>query len=280
VLLEKIDILSWHPSIYTTFTFYTLIMFSTIKLIGVWGSVGYTVLKLAYYLYNRKSKKESPKKDGIIHINTSVESPSYIQGLFFKNGESSIGQSTFLKFKEDINRYKSKEDEKDEDIHIVINTLGGSVFYTVLIAKLIATHTGKVTCSVKDYAMSGGSLIALMADRIILERTSLMGPIDPVMGGGFFNVKTILRLFQTKKKKNDLSIWEEYLYEIANDGIESYVPLIKDLFKMVDYNEETIEQIITKFVEESKMHANMICGDELDFLKPRLEIVEHNDILY
>jgi ClpP class serine protease len=44
-------------------------------------------------------------------------------------------------------------------------------------------HPGRVTVMVPFYAMSGGILIALAADEIMMERYSVLGPVDPQIGG-------------------------------------------------------------------------------------------------
>lgn len=45
-----------------------------------------------------------------------------------------------------------------------------------------AKHKGKVTAFVPLYAMSGGTLIALAADEIVMCEHSVLGPIDPQLG--------------------------------------------------------------------------------------------------
>jgi ClpP class serine protease len=50
------------------------------------------------------------------------------------------------------------------------------------IAKAVREHKGKVTVFVPHYAMSGGTLIALAADEIVMCEHSVLGPIDPQLG--------------------------------------------------------------------------------------------------
>jgi ClpP class serine protease len=63
---------------------------------------------------------------------------------------------------------------------VVHRTMG--VGMTLQIAKAIREHKGKVTVSVPHYAMSGGTLIALAADEIVMCEHSVLGPIDPQLG--------------------------------------------------------------------------------------------------
>ena len=50
------------------------------------------------------------------------------------------------------------------------------------IAKAVRDHKAKVTVFVPHYAMSGGTLIALAADEIVMCAHSVLGPIDPQIG--------------------------------------------------------------------------------------------------
>jgi ClpP class serine protease len=47
------------------------------------------------------------------------------------------------------------------------------------IAKAVREHKAKDTVLVPHHAMSGGTLIALAADEIVISKNSLLGPIDP-----------------------------------------------------------------------------------------------------
>ena len=49
-------------------------------------------------------------------------------------------------------------------------------------AGIIHTHSGKVTVFVPHYAMSGGTMIALAADEIVMSPHAVLGPVDPQIG--------------------------------------------------------------------------------------------------
>src|SRR6266446_7032515 len=54
-------------------------------------------------------------------------------------------------------------------LDIVLHTPGGLVLSSLQIARAIHKHRGKVTAVVPHYSMSGGSLIALAADEIVVS---------------------------------------------------------------------------------------------------------------
>ncbi len=67
-------------------------------------------------------------------------------------------------------------------LDIVLHTPGGLVLAATQIARALQDHKGKVTVFVPHYAMSGGTLIALAADEIVMCRHSVLGPVDPQLG--------------------------------------------------------------------------------------------------
>ena len=76
-----------------------------------------------------------------------------------------------------------KETPDDIPIDLVIHTPGGLVLAAMQIARAVEAHPAKVTAYVPVYAMSGGTLIALAADEIVLGEFSVLGPIDPQILG-------------------------------------------------------------------------------------------------
>ncbi|MHC0053716.1 SDH family Clp fold serine proteinase [Actibacterium sp. D379-3] len=76
-----------------------------------------------------------------------------------------------------------KETPADMPIDLVLHTPGGLVIAAQQIARALEAHPAKVTVLVPIYAMSGGTLIALAADEIVLGEFSMLGPIDPQILG-------------------------------------------------------------------------------------------------
>ena len=72
--------------------------------------------------------------------------------------------------------------DADVPIDIVLHTPGGLVLAAMQIARAVRKHKGKVTVFVPHYAMSGGTLVALAADEIIMSPHAVLGPVDPQLG--------------------------------------------------------------------------------------------------
>lgn len=67
-------------------------------------------------------------------------------------------------------------------IEIILHTPGGLVLAASQIARALRDHDGRVVAVVPHYAMSGGTLIALAADEIVLDGHAALGPVDPQLG--------------------------------------------------------------------------------------------------
>src|SRR6266851_9656850 len=72
--------------------------------------------------------------------------------------------------------------DKDVPIDVILHTPGGLVLAAEQIAFALDKHPARVTVFVPHYAMSGGTLIALAADEIVMDDNAVLGPVDPQLG--------------------------------------------------------------------------------------------------
>ncbi len=85
---------------------------------------------------------------------------------------------------------------KDVPIDIVIHTPGGLVLAALQIARALANHPAKVRAFIPHHAMSGGTLIALAADEVVMCEHSVLGPVDPQLGQ--FPAASLLKVVEKK----------------------------------------------------------------------------------
>ena len=72
--------------------------------------------------------------------------------------------------------------DNDRPLDMILHTPGGMVIAATQIARAVKAHPGKVTVFVPHFAMSGGTLIALAADEIVMSPHAALGPVDPQLG--------------------------------------------------------------------------------------------------
>jgi ClpP class serine protease len=85
----------------------------------------------------------------------------------------------------------------DRPIDLVLHTPGGLVLAAEQIAHAVRDHPARVTVLVPHYAMSGGTLIALAADEIVMDAHAVLGPVDPQLGD--MPAASILRVVAAKE---------------------------------------------------------------------------------
>jgi ClpP class serine protease len=81
-------------------------------------------------------------------------------------------------------------------LDLILHTPGGIALAAFQIAYAIKNRPGKVTVFVPHYAMSGGTLIALAADEIIMGENAVLGPVDPQIGE--YPAISLLKLIEAK----------------------------------------------------------------------------------
>jgi ClpP class serine protease len=72
--------------------------------------------------------------------------------------------------------------DTDVPIDMILHTPGGLVLAASQIADALKSHPARVTVFVPHYAMSGGTLLALAADEIVMAPHAVLGPVDPQLG--------------------------------------------------------------------------------------------------
>ncbi len=85
-------------------------------------------------------------------------------------------------------------------VDMIIHTPGGLVLAADQIAYALHRHKGKVTVFVPHYAMSGGTLIALAADEIVMDENAVLGPVDPQIGQ--LPASSVLSVLEHKEAKD------------------------------------------------------------------------------
>lgn len=138
----------------------------------------------------------------------------------------------------------------DMPIDLVLHTPGGLVLASEQIACALKRHKGKVTVFIPHYAMSGGSLIAMAADEIVMDPNAVLGPIDPQLGGqhGYFPAVSILKaLEQPNPNRDDQTL---ILGDVAKKAIEQVYETVN--FLLLEHNTPEKAQEIARMLSEGR----------------------------
>ncbi|MGD8229655.1 MAG: ATP-dependent Clp protease proteolytic subunit [Desulfobacteraceae bacterium] len=114
----------------------------------------------------------------------------------------------------------------DKPIDIILHTPGGLVLAASQIAHAVQKHKGKITVFVPHYAMSGGTLVALAADQIVMDPNAVLGPVDPQIGD--LPAASIIRAVELKTPQgvNDKTL---ILADISSKAINQVASLVAEL---------------------------------------------------
>jgi ClpP class serine protease len=126
-----------------------------------------------------------------------------------------------------------KETPRDMPIDLILHTPGGLVLAAMQIARAVEAHPAKVNVYVPVYAMSGGTLIALAADEIVMGEFSVLGPIDPQIAGfpaasiaKVPKIKPIEQVFDLTLVLADVS--EKALDQVKRGAVELLTPQMEE----------------------------------------------------
>ncbi len=114
----------------------------------------------------------------------------------------------------------------DMPIDLIIHTPGGLVLAAAQIANALRRHPGKVTVFVPHYAMSGGTLIALAADEIVMDPNAVLGPVDPQIGQ--LPAASILTVLE-RKAANEIDDQTFIMADVARKALNQLGATVQEL---------------------------------------------------
>jgi len=148
--------------------------------------------------------------------------------------------------------------DPDMPLDLVLHTPGGLVLASYQIAHAIKLHQGKVTVFVPHYAMSGGTLIALAADEIVMEEHAVLGPVDPQLGE--YPAVSLVKLAENKPIA-DIDDRSWLLADVGRKAIEQIRSQVKLLLEK-KYPTEKAEELARILTEGRWTHDYPITYEE------------------
>jgi len=127
----------------------------------------------------------------------------------------------------------------DMPIDLIVHTPGGLALAATQIASALAKRKAPVRVIVPHYAMSGGTLIALAADEIVMDPNAVLGPLDPQLGQ--FPAPSIVKVAQMKK--TELKDETLILADVAEKALTQMKNTIVRILTMKGHEKEKAERI-------------------------------------
>jgi ClpP class serine protease len=148
--------------------------------------------------------------------------------------------------------------DPDMPLDLVLHTPGGLVLAAYQIAHAIRMHQGKITVFIPHYAMSGGTLIALAADEIVMEEHAVLGPVDPQLGE--YPAASLVKLAESKPI-SDIDDKSWLLADVGKKAIEQIRVQVRSLLAG-KYSTEKAEELAGVLTEGRWTHDYPITYEE------------------
>lgn len=160
-------------------------------------------------------------------------------------------------------------------LDIVLHTPGGLVLAALQIARALRRHRGKVTVFVPHYAMSGGTLIALAADEIVMSPHAVLGPVDPQLGQ--YPAASLIRVIRQKPvaEVDDQTL---ILADVAEKAVEQLRQAAAQLLTRTQ-SEQKAEELSTLMSTGTWTHDYPIGVDEARSMGLRVSADMPRDVL-
>ncbi len=136
-------------------------------------------------------------------------------------------------------------------IDLILHTPGGLVLAAEQIANALASHPAEVTVFVPHYAMSGGTLLALAANRIVMARHAVLGPVDPQLGQ--WPAASILKAVE-KKESKDIDDQTLIMADVARKAMRQVCDYVRELLLSRGWEKEKAEQLAQTMTEGRWTH--------------------------
>jgi len=140
----------------------------------------------------------------------------------------------------------------NETINIVVKTHGGSLLWCNKITLLFKHRDGKVRVFIKDYAHSAGSMLALAADEIYMNRYSTMSAIDPQIDTfGFLSYLPLKNLSSMIKDNQGLASYLADNSEFHKNDTKKMINIKHNVDKIMEVMYDGVKDHATLFVKDA-----------------------------
>lgn len=176
-----------------------------------------------------------------------------------------IDQSDVLRVTRQLDHWATRDPGRP--VALVLNTGGGYLGPSIQITHAVRRH-GNVWACVPYYALSGGTLIALGAKRIVMTPVAHLGPVDPQICG--FSASSLINVVKAKTADTI----DDHTYALASEAekaVKAMTQLVRDLAPAV-----AVERLVAGHLP----HSFPLTREEARSLGLRVEAVDNTAHLH
>ncbi len=156
---------------------------------------------------------------------------------------------------------------KDYPLELILHTPGGQLLASVQIARALRKHPKKTRVIIPHYSMSGGTVIALAVDEIVMAKDAVIGPIDPQIGDflrGVYPAPSWIYAAETKKENAaDTTI---VMSDISRKALkltrDVATELLEGKIQAGPAGENRLDNVVEKLVSGELIHSTPLSASQ------------------
>ncbi|MDI6858926.1 MAG: ATP-dependent Clp protease proteolytic subunit [Methanocellales archaeon] len=152
---------------------------------------------------------------------------------------------------------------KGRPIDLIIHTPGGQMHASIQIARTLKSYPARTRVMIPHYAMSSGTIIALAADEIVMDKNAVLGPIDPQVGDfvrGIFPAPSWVRI--SEHKGTDADDATLIIGDISEKALDLMRSVTRELLEDKFSDKEKLDKVVEKLVSGEMVHIHPISASE------------------
>lgn len=156
---------------------------------------------------------------------------------------------------------------RDYPLELILHTPGGQMHASIQIARALKNHPKKTRVLIPHYSMSGGTIIALAADEIVMDKDAIIGPIDPQVGDlirGLFPAPSWIYAAETKKEDAEDSTL--VMSDLSRKALKLTRNVAKELLEGKIQpgpgGEDRLDEVVEKLVSGEMIHSTPLSARE------------------
>ncbi|MGB9927571.1 MAG: SDH family Clp fold serine proteinase [Methanosarcina sp.] len=156
---------------------------------------------------------------------------------------------------------------KDSPLELILHTPGGQLHASIQIARALKNHPKNTRVIIPHYSMSGGTVIALAANEIIMDKDAVIGPIDPQIGNllhGTYPAPSWIYAADMKKEKADDTtlIMSDISRKALNLTRQVARELLEGKIQTGPGEENRLDYVVEKLVSGEMIHSTPLSARE------------------
>lgn len=156
---------------------------------------------------------------------------------------------------------------KDYPLELILHTPGGQLLSSIQIARALRKHPKKTRAIIPHYSMSGGTVIALAVDEIVMDEDAVIGPIDPQIGDllrGVYPAPSWIYAAETKKENAaDTTV---VMSDISRKALkltrEVAIELLEGKIQPGPAGEDRLNKTVEKLVSGELIHSTPLSANQ------------------